>query len=104
MANIKLSDALRREYQILFDTCQVSSSSASEVERIVRALIGNKARYVSVGAPLGVPWYVVAVIHNMEGSQRFDTHLHNGDPLTARTKQVPAGRPTTGVPPFTGMI
>ncbi len=37
----------------------------------------------------------------MEASQNFTRHLHNGDPLTARTRQVPAGRPRTGNPPFT---
>src|SRR5258708_31039884 len=31
----------------------------------------------------------------------FNRHLHNGDPLTARTVQVPAGRPPDGQPPFT---
>ncbi len=31
----------------------------------------------------------------------FDGHLHNGDPLTARTVQVPKGRPIAGTPPFT---
>jgi hypothetical protein len=36
----------------------------------------------------------------MEASQNFKAHLHNGDPLTARTVQVPAGRPKKGKPPF----
>src|ERR1022692_3987605 len=30
----------------------------------------------------------------------FNQHLHNGDPLTARTVHVPAGRPPNGSPPF----
>ena len=38
----------------------------------------------------------------MESSCNFHEHLHNGDPLTARTVQVPsAGRPKHGNPPFT---
>jgi lysozyme family protein len=37
----------------------------------------------------------------MAASLNFNRHLHNGDPLTARTVQVPAGRPKTGEPPFT---
>ncbi len=44
--------------------------------------------------------FFIAVIHNMEASQNFNKHLHNGDPLTARTVQVPAGRPKKGTPPF----
>jgi lysozyme family protein len=46
-----------------------------------------------------IPWYVVAVIHHMEGSSNFKTHLHNGDPLTGYTVNVPAGRPKVGHPP-----
>ncbi|MGI9106944.1 MAG: hypothetical protein ACR2G4_11925 [Pyrinomonadaceae bacterium] len=37
----------------------------------------------------------------MEASLNFNTHLHNGDPLTKRTTPVPPGRPRTGTPPFT---
>ena len=37
----------------------------------------------------------------MECGFNFGTHLHNGDPLTARTVHVPANRPAVGSPPFT---
>jgi lysozyme family protein len=37
----------------------------------------------------------------MECGFDFSAHLHNGDPLTARTIQVPKGRPAAGTPPFT---
>lgn len=40
----------------------------------------------------------------MEGSCNFKVHLHNGDPLTGKTVQVPAGRPRNGTPPFTWEI
>jgi lysozyme family protein len=42
---------------------------------------------------------VIAVGHHLSGFG-FDAHLHNGDPLTARTVHVPVGRPRTGQPPF----
>ena len=48
-----------------------------------------------------MPWYVVGLIHTMESSGNFAAHLHNGDPLSARTTHVPAGRPKAGAPPFT---
>lgn len=101
MAKVQFTDALRNEYQTLFDACQIKPNKAQEVESLVAGLIGNKLRYARVGDPLGIPWYVIAVIHNMECSQNFNQHLHNGDPLTGRTKNVPAGRPKTGNPPFT---
>src|SRR5207244_845789 len=53
----------------------------------------SKARYEKVGNALAIPWHVVAAIHCMEGSLRFDRHLHNGDPLSARTVHVPRSRP-----------
>lgn len=48
-----------------------------------------------------IPAYVIGLIHMMESGFNFKTHLHNGDPLSARTVQVPAGRPKKGNPPFT---
>jgi len=60
----------------------------------------NKDRYADVAAHANVPWFIVGLIHLMESDCNFKTHLHNGDPLTARTRQVPAGRPKAGNPPF----
>jgi lysozyme family protein len=39
-----------------------------------------------------VPWYVIAVIHNMECGLDFTEHLHNGDPLACRTINDPPKR------------
>ena len=98
---IPLTDALRAEYQNLFDTCQVRPERLDETGRSIAAITQNRARYESAGTPLGIPWFFIAVIHCMEASMRFTVHLHNGDPLTARTVHVPAGRPVAGEPPFT---
>ena len=49
----------------------------------------------------GVPWYVLGIIQMLEGGGSFSRHLHNGDPSTRRTTNVPKGRPPTGKPPFT---
>lgn len=49
-----------------------------------------------------IPWYFIACVHYLECSFSFRKHLHNGDPLTGYTVQVPAGRPKVGhAPPFT---
>jgi len=101
MPSIQLTTRLRDEYNKLFNNCAIRPDRASEVESIVRKIEANRSTYEKVDTSLGVPWYVVAVIHNMESSLNFTKHLHNGDPLTARTVQVPAGRPNTGNPPFT---
>jgi lysozyme family protein len=101
MAKVSFTDTLRVKYQQLFDTCQITDAKALAVEKLVDSLLTNQVRYENVSTSLEIPWYVIAVIHNMECSQNFKKHLHNGDPLTARTTHVPKGRPKTGNPPFT---
>ena len=92
---------MRAEYQHLFDTCLIKESKYAAVTTIANKIIANKSRYKAVGDPLNIPWYFIGIVHNMESSLNFTRHLHNGDPLTARTRNVPAGRPATGNPPFT---
>ena len=98
---ITLTKQLKDEYQHLFDTCVIRPAKAKQVEAILSKIELNRNRYSAVGDPLGIPWYFVGVVHNMEASLNFKTHLHNGDPLTKRTTHVPPGRPKTGEPPFT---
>ena len=79
------------------------------VQNIAKAIGLNKQRYEEVSEtaaeaiPNGsyCPWYVIGLIHLMECSLSFTKHLHNGDPLSARTVHVPVGRPKKGSPPFT---
>jgi lysozyme family protein len=58
-----------------------------------------RPRYEKLSKDLGIPWYFVGVVHALEASFNFRSHLHNGDPLTSRTVQVPAGRPPDWLPP-----
>ena len=99
--NFPLTDELRAEYQNLFDTCTIKPQRVASADSLVKKINNLKSRYESVGNTIGVPWYFIGAIHSMESSLRFDCHLHNGDPLTARTENVPKGRPVTGDPPFT---
>ena len=92
---------LAAEFRRLWSTCAVAPEHQVEVDRVADELFAAKARYDVVAGRTGVPWYVIAAIHSLESGQDFRTHLHNGDPLTARTVHVPAGRPTKGNPPFT---
>ncbi len=98
---MKLTERLRADYRRLFDTCIIRDNRVGEVTSTVAAIVSNLARYQRVADAIEMPWFVIAVIHLMEGSLRFDRHLHNGDPLTERTLHVPPGRPRTGSPPFT---
>jgi lysozyme family protein len=100
MPRVALTPVLRREYQDLLDSCSIRPERGVEVDRTVERIVQNRPRYESVSGATGVPWHVIALIHTMETGLRFDRHLHNGDPLTRRTVNVPAGRPRTGEPPF----
>ncbi len=101
MPSIRLTQALRREYEDLFENCTLREAYEKSVERIIDKILANEDRYRLVSKQSGVPWYFVAVVHIMESGGNFEAHLHNGDPLTARTKHVPKGRPKRGRPPFT---
>ena len=103
MTAITLSPGLTQEYDLIFASAKIRSEYLSAVRAVAERIISpaNWARYQDVGGKTGIPPYVIGIIHSLEASGRFDRHLHNGDPLTARTVQVPAGRPKSGKPPFT---
>lgn len=101
MAKVNYTKSLKNEYINLYKTCELQAEHFSTVDTLVDKILSHRSRYVHVADALGIPWYFIAAIHNMESSQNFSRHLHNGDPLTARTKQIPKGRPKKGTPPFT---
>lgn len=91
---------VRDEYTRAYETAAVVPSYQIEIDRLVKKILARKQDYILVSVATGVPWGVVAIIHAREADCNFSCHLHNGDPLTARTRQVPAGRPRYGEPPF----
>jgi lysozyme family protein len=97
----QLTAKLQSEYQLLYESCLIRPERLAAADALAKKIRTNRPRYDAVGGPLGIPWYAVGLIHAMEASLNFGAHLHNGDPLTARTVHVPAGRPKTGTPPFT---
>jgi lysozyme family protein len=64
-----------------------------EFALVAKKLVAAKARYVTVQNTTGVPWFIIAVIHEREADQRWDTHLGQGDPLNQVTRHVPVGEP-----------
>lgn len=97
----EFTKTLQKEYEDLYSRMEIRLDKLSIVETNTDKILQNKSRYEAVGAPLHIPWYFVGIIHSMESGRNFSRHLHNGDPLTGRTIQVPRGRPKTGNPPFT---
>lgn len=50
-----------------------------------------KARYQTVEKETGVPWFFIAVVHERESSQNWNTQLGQGDPLNRVSVHVPKG-------------
>jgi lysozyme family protein len=65
-------------------------SFTSVARRLVAA--NAKTRYQVVSAKTGVPWPVIAVIHERECSQDWAGSLAQGDPWNRVSVHVPAGR------------
>lgn len=83
---------LNSEYTTLWASMDVRADKDELVTRIARKLLRHKARYQAVEAKTGVPWFVVAALHNRESDANFSTYLGNGEPLNRVTRLVPKGR------------
>lgn len=92
-----------QEYKSLFETMVINVKKLPDIDYAMNKIAKNKGRYTAVAEMMGngMPWWFVGLPHVMEKGGSFSHHLHNGDPLTARTVNVPMGRPAVGKPPFT---
>lgn len=59
---------------------------------VAKRLCNAKDRYQAVSYKTGVPWYVIAVIHEREASQSWGANIAQGDPWNAVSKHVPRDR------------
>lgn len=59
---------------------------------VATRLVAAKSRYQAVAAKTGVPWAFIAVAHEREASQNWNTQLGQGDPLGSVSSHVPKGR------------
>ena len=91
---------LADEYAAMFKAADLRPQHSQSANWHLTMMRQSKPRYQAAGQRTGVPWFVIAAIHGLEASFNFRAHFHNGDfPLTSRTRQVPAGRPTAWLPP-----
>lgn len=93
--------SLKPKYRDLWTRSEILPERLPSIQRAARLVLSNKDRYETVEKRTGVPWFLIGCLHLREADCNFHCHLHNGDPLTARTYHVPAGRPIKGNPPFT---
>lgn len=83
-----------------WDAAKVNRAKVAEIDGIIDRIMANKGRYDEVDRKVGVPWYAISSIHNMEADGSFRCSLYEGSPLTVRSRFEPKGRPTWGSPPF----
>lgn len=83
----------KRGYAAMWSAATLRPTWRARATSALTKIEAGRERYKAVQTATGVPWRFVGVLHHMEGRCNFNTHLHNGDPLTGRTTHVPAGRP-----------
>ena len=63
----------------------------AEAVAVAKSLIAAKQRYLTVALKTGVPWFVIACIHERESAQNWNSQLAQGDPLNQPSVHVPRG-------------
>ena len=54
----------------------------AEFAPVAKRLVAAKMRYQEVERITGVPWFVIAVVHQREALQRWDCSIAQDDPST----------------------
>ena len=99
--NSKKYTELADEYVRFFAGADYASAEKEKAaEDWARKITQYRPRYEAVVKGTKLPWWFVGLTHMMESSLNFNTHLHNGDPLSRRTFRVPANRPAKGSAPY----
>jgi lysozyme family protein len=85
--------SLKASNEILWRKVKITPARQAEVDLVAKRLCAPmaKARYEEIAKTTGVPWFVVAVIHEREASQNFTRQLGQGDPLDEVSTHTPRG-------------
>lgn len=75
-----------------WQNCRVTPSLMPTVHAVAERLVSAKPRYQEVESKTGVPWAIIAVIHERESSQSWRASLAQGDPWNRVSIHVPAHR------------
>ena len=86
--------ALIARNEALWAKAKILPNRLTEVQKVAARLCAPtaKARYQEITNATGVPWFIIAVIHEREASQDFTKQLGQGDPLNQPSRHVPRGR------------
>ena len=84
--------ALIAANQRRFAVARLLTAKGGAFRATARRLVAERDRYQRVARMTGVPWYVIAVIHEREASQRWDASIAQGDSWNHVSTHVPRGR------------
>lgn len=85
-------ETTRKGYSNLWLKAALRPERKATVLARARKIVTNRSRYQQLEVKTGVPWWWIAVAHNLEGGGRWDTYLGNGQSITRRTTIEPLGR------------
>jgi lysozyme family protein len=84
--------ALIEAQQSRWDSARFNPGMARTAASVARRLCKAKSDYQRVEADTGVPWWVIAVIHEREAAQKWDRSIAQGDRWDRVSTHVPKGR------------
>lgn len=82
------------ENEARWQKCQITPDRMNEAAQVAKRLVAPTAKgiYSQIQELTGVPWWVVAVIHEREASQSWMANIAQGDPWGHVSRHVPKGR------------
>lgn len=89
---VKKFELIRQDHAENLSKIKVLDKINPALEKFRQKVLVNRARYEQVAAQTGVPWKLIAALHNRESGMSFDTYLHNGQKLGKPTTAVPVGK------------
>jgi lysozyme family protein len=78
---------------VRWDELAILSRQRALVNATARKLVALKPRYLPIEEKTGVPWYVIAVLHERESGANFSRQLAQGDPLDRQSIHRPISGP-----------
>jgi len=83
---------LKSANEARWKACHITPALLPTLTKTAQRLVDAKNHYQAVSAVTGVPWPVIAVIHERESSQSWLASLAQGDPWNKVSTHVPKGR------------
>ena len=84
--------SLAQDNQNRWNNCEVNPNKLATFKATAQRLTASKDRYQTVSKQTGVPWWFIAVVHEREASQNWNSNIAQGDPWNRKSTHVPKGR------------